>query len=78
MHASEHDPMRMSRGFDCVDHAKYDGMEGLVTLLGGKATTMRAMAEQTADLICNKTGYDCECRTREVVLKSYRAYYRTK
>jgi glycerol-3-phosphate dehydrogenase len=75
---SEHDPMRMSRGFDCVDHAKYDGVEGLVTLLGGKATTMRAMAEQTADLICNKTGRDCECRTREVVLKSYRTYYRTK
>lgn len=74
---AEHDPMRMSRGFDCVDHAEHDGLEGIVTLLGGKATTMRAMAEQTADIICNKTGRDCECQTRKAVLKSYRSYYRT-
>jgi len=73
---AEHDPMRMSRGFDCVDHAAYDELEGFVTLLGGKATTMRAMAEQTADLICRKTGRDRECRTREKVLKPYRSYYR--
>ena len=74
---SEHDPMRMSRGFDCVDHAAHDGLEGFVTLLGGKATTMRAMAEQTADLICRKTGRETSCRTRGVVLKPYRSYYRT-
>ena len=73
---TQNDPMRMSRGFDCVDHAEHDGLEGLVTLLGGKATTMRAMAEQAADLICRKTGRVCGCRTREMVLKSYRSYYR--
>ncbi len=74
---AEQDPMRMSRGFDCVDHAELNGLEGFVTLLGGKATTMRAMAEQTADLICRKTGRGSECRTREVILKPYRSYYRT-
>ena len=75
---SERNPMRMSRGFDCVDHATHDGLESFVTLLGGKATTMRAMAEQTADLICRKTGRDRECQTRETVLKSYRSYARSK
>ncbi|MGD9197257.1 MAG: FAD-dependent oxidoreductase [Desulfobacterales bacterium] len=71
----ERDPMRISRTFDCLDHAERDDMEGIVTVLGGKATTMRAMAEKTADLICRKTGRDLRCRTREVVLKPYRTYY---
>jgi glycerol-3-phosphate dehydrogenase len=71
----EQDPMRISRTSDCLDHAEHDDLEGFVTVLGGKATTMRAMAEQTADLICRKTGRDRRCRTREVMLKPYRAYY---
>jgi glycerol-3-phosphate dehydrogenase len=67
--------MRISRTFDCLDHAERDDMEGIVTVLGGKATTMRAMAEKTADLICRKTGRDLRCRTSEVALKPYRTYY---
>ena len=74
---TENDLMQTSRGFDCFDHAKRDGVEGLVTLLGGKATTMRAMAEKTADLICRKTGRDVKCRTRDEILKSYRSYYQS-
>ena len=70
------DPFAISRTFDCFDHARRDRVEGLVTLIGGKATTMRAMAEKAADLICRKTGRTVECRTRETVLLPYRRYWR--
>ena len=72
---TEQNPMRISRAFDCLDHQVRDGWEGLVTLVGGKATTMRAMAEQTADRICRKTGIVAPCRTRDTPLLSYRCYY---
>jgi len=70
------DPFGIRRTFDCFDHAERDGVEGLVTLIGGKATTMRAMAELTADLICRKLGREIPCRTRETVLLPYRYYWR--
>ena len=65
----------LSRTFKCFDHAATDGVEGLVTITGGKATTLRAMAEATADLVCAKLGVDAPCRTREVVLAPHSAYY---
>jgi glycerol-3-phosphate dehydrogenase len=71
------DTYSISRTFDCIDHAAGDGTEGLVTLVGGKATTMRAMAEKTADLICQKTGRQIACRTRTNVLPSHRIYWKT-
>ncbi|MEJ2037730.1 MAG: FAD-dependent oxidoreductase [Desulfosarcinaceae bacterium] len=73
--ATNQDPMMISRGFACVDHGTLDGKDGLITLLGGKATTMRAMAEQTADLICQKTGRNIACRTGQTVLPPYRTYW---
>jgi glycerol-3-phosphate dehydrogenase len=65
----------LSRTFKCFDHAVTEGVEGFVTITGGKATTLRAMAEATADLVCAKLGVDAPCRTREVVLASHSAYY---
>jgi glycerol-3-phosphate dehydrogenase len=65
----------LSRTFKCFDHAVTDGVEGFVTITGGKATTLRAMAEATADLVCAKLGVQAPCRTREVVLASHTAYY---
>jgi glycerol-3-phosphate dehydrogenase len=73
---AERDPFRISRTFDCIDHAARDGVEGLVTLIGGKATTMRAMAERTADLVCRKTGCAAPCRTRETVLLPHRGFWK--
>ena len=70
------DPYRVSRSFGCFDHGQRDGVEGLVTVIGGKATTMRAMAEKTADLICRKTGRQIPCRTRDTVLLPYRNFWR--
>ena len=65
----------LSRTFKCFDHAATDQVEGLVTITGGKATTLRAMAEAAADLVCAKLGVDAACRTREVVLAPHTAYY---
>jgi glycerol-3-phosphate dehydrogenase len=65
----------LSRTFKCFDHAVTDGVEGFVTITGGKATTLRAMAEATADLVCVKLGVDAPCRTHEVVLAPHTAYY---
>jgi glycerol-3-phosphate dehydrogenase len=73
--ASLGDGRELSRTFECFDHAKRDGVEGLVTITGGKATTARAMAEKTADVVCRKLGSDAPCRTRDTVLVSYREYY---
>ena len=52
-----------------------EGIEGLVTITGGKATTCRAMAEKTADLVCQKLGIQAACTTQDVALTSYRNYY---
>ena len=69
------DPFGISREFDCLDHDKRDHLQGLMTLIGGKATTMRAMAEETADLICSKTGHQIACLTHKTDLHSYRRYF---
>ena len=65
----------LSRTFKCFDHAATDGVEGFVTITGGKATTLRAMAEATADLVCAKLGLEASCRTRDTVLAPHTAYY---
>lgn len=65
----------LSRTFKCFDHKERDGVEGLVTICGGKATTLRGMAETTADVVCHKLGVDIPCRTKEELLLPYRAYY---
>ena len=70
------DPRRISRTFDCFDHKERDGLEGLISLIGGKATTLRAMAEKAADLICQKTGRDIPCRTKNDKLLHYRVFYK--
>lgn len=70
------DPLRISRTFDCFDHSEKDGLAGLFSLIGGKATTLRAMAEKTADLICQKTGRDIACKTKTEKLLHYRQFYK--
>jgi glycerol-3-phosphate dehydrogenase len=65
----------LSRTFQCFDHATSEGVEGFVTISGGKATTARAMAEKTADVVCAKLGVDRPCKTRDTVLLPHTAYY---
>ena len=65
----------IARTFKCYDHKEAEGVDGLVTITGGKATTCRAMAEKTADVVCAKLGLAAACRTRDVPLKPYRTFY---
>ena len=65
-------PMMTSRGFTCVDHQERDGVEGIISLIGGKATTLRIMAEEAADMVCRKNGEKVPCTTASTPLMPYR------
>lgn len=65
----------IARTFKCFDHKESDNVDGLITITGGKATTLRAMAEKTADMACAKLGVSAPCMTKEVPLISYRQFY---
>lgn len=58
----------ISRGMALLDHQKRDGVEGLITITGGKLTTFRLMAEKTVDLICDKLGIHQTCTTHQEIL----------
>ena len=51
-----------------IDHGARDGVDNLVSIVGGKLTTYRLMAEQTADMVSNKLGVDDPCTTADDVL----------
>ena len=65
--ASDNDPTgrSVSRGIVLLDHAKRDGLEGYVTITGGKLMTYRLMAEWATDLVCQKLGISNKCTTAE-------------
>ena len=71
------DPMQISRGFACIDHLERDGVDGMISLLGGKATTMRAMAQEAGDLISRRTGRSIACTTATTPLLPYRSIMQT-
>lgn len=64
----EADPRSVSRTHALLDHASRDGIDGFLTITGGKWTTHRLMAEQTVDLIGAKFGEIRPCRTHLEVL----------
>ncbi|HSM24770.1 MAG TPA: FAD-dependent oxidoreductase, partial [Anaerolineaceae bacterium] len=63
-----------TRTFKCFDHKETDNVDGLVTITGGKATTMRLMAEKTVDIVCQKLGMNVACKTAEIPVLSYRKF----
>ena len=52
----------ISRGFSVIDH-RADGCANMHTVIGGKLTTHRRMAEATADAVCDRLGVDAACVT---------------
>ena len=64
--AASADARTWSRGFRILDHSDSHGMEGIVTIVGGKLATYRLMAEKTADLVCRKLSIEALCRTAEI------------
>jgi glycerol-3-phosphate dehydrogenase len=66
----------LPREMRCFDHARdATPTEGFVTIAGGKASTLRAMAETTADVVCAKLGLVRPCETDDVVLLPHTAWY---
>ncbi|HEX7497041.1 MAG TPA: FAD-dependent oxidoreductase [Candidatus Limnocylindrales bacterium] len=65
-----------TRELHCFDHAAdATPTQGFVTIAGGNATTLRAMAEAAADVVCAKLGVGEPCRTGETVLLPHTAWY---
>jgi len=62
------DSTDVTRQHFLLDHAERDGLEGLSTVVGGKFTTYRAMAEEVTDLVCGHLGVDRACRTAAIPL----------
>lgn len=57
----------ISRAHAILDHAD-QGVENFVSIVGGKLTTHRLMAEQTVDVVAAKMGVTTRCTTAEEAL----------
>ena len=68
--ASDDDPSgrNISRGIVCLDHKVRDGLDGFITITGGKMMTYRMMAEVATDLACKKLGINVACTTADMPL----------
>jgi len=62
------DPTDITRDYFLLDHDERDGVPGLTSIVGGKFTTYRMMAEEIADHVCARFGVDADCRTADVAL----------
>lgn len=68
---SDEEGRSITRDFALIRHGS-EGAANMVTLIGGKATVLRAMAEKAADLVCAELGIEEACQTRDFVLPSWR------
>ena len=57
------DPTDVTREFFLLDHADRDGVSGMASIVGGKFTTYRLMAERVADHGCAELGVRASCET---------------
>jgi len=59
----------ISRGYALIDHENNDGVRGFVSIVGGKLTTYRRMAEAVSDCVAAKLGVQGECKTATTLLR---------
>jgi len=62
-----------SRGFACYQHSA-EGASGFFSVVGGKTTTARLMAEKIGDQVAAYLQWDKPCETRTTPLLSYRKW----
>jgi glycerol-3-phosphate dehydrogenase len=62
------DTRDVTRAYTLLDHSTRDGVDGIITITGGKWTSYRQMAEVTVDRVCAKLETDRACRTHIEVL----------
>ena len=65
---AEAEGREMSRNFAVIDHEERDGIAGFASIVGGKVTTYRLMAERATDLIARRMGVGTPCTTADVPL----------
>ena len=66
--SGESDGREISRGVVLIDHEKRDGLQGFITIAGGKLMTYRLMAEMATDLTCRKLSIKKKCSTHKTPL----------
>jgi glycerol-3-phosphate dehydrogenase len=54
-----------SRAHKLVDHEKQDNIKGFLSIIGGKNTAYRGIAEEAVDLICKKLNRKIACTTAQ-------------
>ncbi|SHH60386.1 anaerobic glycerol-3-phosphate dehydrogenase subunit GlpA [Halobaculum gomorrense] len=59
------DPTDITRDFFLLDHAERDDLPGMTSIVGGKFTTYRLMAEQISDHVCDLLGVEAACTTAD-------------
>jgi len=59
------DPTDITRDFFLLDHAERDDLSGITSIVGGKLTTYRLMAEQISDHVCETLGVRASCSTAD-------------
>lgn len=59
---------RLSRDFAVIDHGEQAGLRGAFSIVGGKWTTFRLMAERTVDAVAAFLGVGTPSTTADVVL----------
>jgi glycerol-3-phosphate dehydrogenase len=57
-----------SRAHSLVDHERRDGLKGFLSIIGGKNTAYRGIAEEAVDMICTKLGKQAACITAQTPL----------
>jgi glycerol-3-phosphate dehydrogenase len=56
-------PSNTSRAHKLVDHEAKDGIKGFISVMGGKNTAYRGIAEEVVDLVCDKLKIKKACLT---------------
>ncbi|WP_132058345.1 anaerobic glycerol-3-phosphate dehydrogenase subunit GlpA [Halorussus amylolyticus] len=59
------DPTDITRDYFLLDHDDRDDLAGFTSIVGGKFTTYRMMAEEISDHVCEKFGVSATCRTAD-------------
>lgn len=71
-----HETRALPRTHTILDHEKRDRLPGLVSVIGGKLTTFRLMAEETMDIVCERLNVSAPCPTVDTPLeKPPRSFY---
>jgi len=65
----------LSRDLEVYAHAA-DGLANFYSVIGGKATVLRAMGQAVSDKLCRDLGLNLSCTTATTPLLSHRHYFR--